>query len=663
MAEIQNIALRFGLDLSGLKKDLDKLNGALEGQAGKLKNIGGSLSKNLSLPLGIASAASVKLATDMNRGMSLISTLIPGNADRIRDLRTELQDLSLDAGRGFGEVVQGAYDTLSAFGDSEDATDKLAVAIDNAKAGAGEASQALGVLSGVTKAYSDTSLEAIKRTGDMTQMTITLGQTTLPRLSRGMQLVTSSAAGANVSQEELFATMATGTGVLGTASQVATRLKAAISSVKKPQADLAKVMEDAGYKTGAAWIQGEGLQGVMKQIADASDKTGKSVEQYVGSTEAADVVQLLARGSADKYVQALDAMHNSAGTLDAAIQAQATGVGSFADSLDKLKSIGMTVAQVIGGVFADSFQILLGPAVEKLIGFVKGLRDRFEDMHPATKGLITVVTGLAIAAGPVIAGLGALLSLLPLLSAGVGILAGAGIGLNAAFLPITGTIAAVVAGGYLLWRNWDKITAFVKKNFRPQIEALKKTFNEAKKTIRLVAAAVFTVLKQKWGQIAPLVKGYFDGIVHQAKALWAVVSGLFKINLDIVLGGIRFFLALFRGDWSGALDVIRQTASNVWDSLRDIFLKGVDAILGTLEAWLGWIPGWGDKIGAARQAIADRMESIAATSAAAEKKIVEESQAEEVSLVEAHQETLTATEASGAFVNGILDRIRKDQGL
>lgn len=92
----------------------------------------------------------------------------------------------------------------------------------------------VNALAAVTKAYSDTSAEAVAHVADLSFETIRLGQTTMPELANAIQSATGSAAALGVSQEELYAGFASLTGVIGSTDTVGTALNTLYNKMLKP---------------------------------------------------------------------------------------------------------------------------------------------------------------------------------------------------------------------------------------------------------------------------------------------------------------------------------------------------------------------------------------------------------------------------------------------
>jgi len=123
-----------------------------------------------------------------------------------------------------------------------------------------------------------------------------------------------------------------------------------------------------------------------------------------------------------------------------------------------------------------------------------------------------------------------------------------------------------------------------------------KEHPELAKQITLVAGALGIFLTIAGGILilAPKIKAAWISLqlVFTASPWGAIIAG---IGL-LVAAGI-----LLWQNW----DKVSAFFSNVWATMKNAVLTGVEAMLGYLEKFLGWIPGIGDKIKSARDSIAD----------------------------------------------------------
>ena len=192
-----------------LFRNLRRTRGDLHktGQAGVAS---GAALGALTAALGGIAVAAGRASMALNRGMANVATLIPANTARVSALKEQVQALSVAHGKQSQDLVGGLYQTISAFGDRAGQTmEILRINSEAATAGVATTEQALALTSAVTKAYGDTSAEAVRHAADLALTTVRLGQTDFPQLAAAIGKTTPLAAKLGVTQEELAASFAT----------------------------------------------------------------------------------------------------------------------------------------------------------------------------------------------------------------------------------------------------------------------------------------------------------------------------------------------------------------------------------------------------------------------------------------------------------------------
>ena len=210
-----------------------------------------------------AGAAATSMATEFNEGLSEVATLIPGQKERLDELRGSVQELAVAYGTDTGGLTAGLYEGISAWGDTADTVAILDTNVKAAKAGVASTSDAIALTSAVTKGYNDVTAEAVQKAADLAFKTVELGQTNFPQLAAAIGAVVPLASELTVTQEELFGVMATATGVTGTASEVSTQFRGVLAGLMQPTKDMAMLYEEMGVESGKALIEQEGLQGAL----------------------------------------------------------------------------------------------------------------------------------------------------------------------------------------------------------------------------------------------------------------------------------------------------------------------------------------------------------------------------------------------------------------
>ena len=341
--------------------------------------------------LTAAAAASVNMANKFNEGFSRVATLIPGATARIKELQENVLDLSPAVGKTTQDLTDGLYEIVSGFGDSADSAKTLTLAAKAAAAGSSTTKEAIALLSAVTKGYGDTSLDAQKKVSDLAFTTLKLGQTSMSELASSIQKTTSSSKELGVTQEELFSVFASGTGVIGGAAEVATKLQAAYTELMKPGDALLEAFEKLGVQTGAELIQKfGGLQGAFNALKKVADETGVAVNTLFGSAQAGSLVLYEAGAGAAKATASLEAMQNVVGATDEAF-AETTehGVNSFGFQLQQLQLNAQKMTIKLGQELIPTLQTLLKP--------VMSIVNLLASASPGWMALIGTMTKSAVA--------------------------------------------------------------------------------------------------------------------------------------------------------------------------------------------------------------------------------------------------------------------------
>ena len=378
---------------------LDAVGARLQTAGRRMQSVGRGMTKGITLPIIGAGIAIGRTSLQFSRGMGDVASLLPGNTKRVSELRAEVLRLGPEVGASLTDVSQGLYQTLSAFGDTADTAKILEINARSARAGAASVGDAVNLTSAVTKAYGDTSAKAVGKVSDLALQTVKLGQTTFPELAASIGRVTPLTSELGVSTEELFATMATFTGVTGPAAEVSTQLRGALQALMAPTADAAAAIKGAGYESGKALVQQRGLAGSIEFLTAQADKSGKPLASYIGSIEGQTIALGLAGAQGDEYRRKLGEMGKAQGVTGRAFEAATSGAGEQAFTFDQAKAKAEALAVVLADGAAPALRDMLTaarPVVDKIVG----LAQAFSDASPRTQGLIVKSLALAAALGP-----------------------------------------------------------------------------------------------------------------------------------------------------------------------------------------------------------------------------------------------------------------------
>ena len=487
MATIARMNVMLGMDSKDFERGVKDAEAAGESLSNKLGKIGQNMTAGVTLPIMGAAAAALKFSTDLNTSMANIASLGVAN-DRVVELKGNIQDMAVRTGKSTDDLAQGAYQVISAFGDTAETAAILEINAKSAAAGLADTSEAIALTSAVTKGYGDTSAKAVQQASDLALQTVALGQTTFPELAGSIGAVTPLAANLGVAQQELFAVMATGTGVTGNASAVATQMRGTLQSLMAPTESMTELMTSMGYETAQAMIEGEGYQGTMAAILAAAKASDTPLQSYIGSIEGQTLALALGGPLADSYAEKLTAMGGAVGATDKAFAAQTQGINKAGFTMKQLAIKAQVVAQKIGDglapALASVFDIVT-PLVDKVIE----LADLFSQADAATQTWIVGAVALVAALGPILA-------IMPAIATAIGVL----------FSPVGLVIAAVVALGTAWATNFGGI--------------------------QTITSRVIGTLVEVFADISETITSFSEGYLDTTELIWNIGNALTGGNAD-----------------------------------------------------------------------------------------------------------------------------------
>ncbi|KST91549.1 Phage tail length tape-measure protein [Lactococcus lactis subsp. lactis] len=241
-----------------------------------------------------------------------------------------------------------------------------------------------------------------------------------------------------------------------------------------------------------------------------------------------------------------------------------------------------TFAGVVGGIIA------VGTAIETFVGFLGGLA--------------AIITG----AGGVTGAIGSL----------VAILGG----------PITIAIAAAIAVGVLLYKNWDEIKEAaanlgkwigekwddIKKATGDAWDNVKKAtsdkWNEAKKSVSDTADSIGTKVSTKWSEVKKGTSDAWDNVKNWTSSKWndtktAVHSTADSIGSKVsskwneIKSGTSTAWENVRSSVSNAANNARDNASNAWSNMKDRMGGYANSIKSTAKSAFDNVASWASDMG------------------------------------------------------------------
>jgi TP901 family phage tail tape measure protein len=442
---IADLVVKIGADVSGLKNAASQVDGEFSGivKAGeKMQAIGGTLTTYVTAPILAAAGAAIKLASDVDKGVSEVVTLFGLSGDAATDMTNKLKKgiagVSNEVGIAQTVITEGLYNAISAGIPEENVFDFMTVAAQASIAGVTDVNTAVDGITTAINAYG-LSAEDAQRVSDSMFAAVQGGKTTFGELSAALFNVAPAAAAAGVSMEEVNAGIATLTASGVPTSVATTQLRAALTGLQRPSEDLDKIFQKLGYESAQVAIESKGLGFALDAVKTASNGNNGELQKLLGSTEAVSAANIIAGTGAEKFATELDRQANAAGATQKAFDVMQK---STAQQFQKTTTMLQNIAIALGDKLLPLFNDFLGVIQDVLMWF-DGLSDTWQNA-------ILIIAGIAAAVGPVLLVLGKLATLMPAIAAGFALMTGP-IGL--VVLAVTALVAAAVA----IYSNWGGI--------------------------------------------------------------------------------------------------------------------------------------------------------------------------------------------------------------
>jgi|GEM_PF-6135602 len=266
--------------------------------------------------VGAASSLETKLAE--------VSTLLGDKATpQMRKYEKAIRDLSTRTSASAKELTAGLYQVISAGTKGTETVagsmELLETAQKAAVAGLSDTFSAVDVLTTALNSYGQ-STEMAGRFSDILFTTVRLGKINFQQLSSSIGIVTSSAASAGVSFEEVNAAIAAMTALGVPVERAITGMNGIIRVAAKGTKELDKAIMDQLGTTTADILETKGLTGVLEALNKVTGGSVVAMQQLGIEQEAIQGLSVLAGTGIDKFKTSLDVMAGSAGATETAYQ-------------------------------------------------------------------------------------------------------------------------------------------------------------------------------------------------------------------------------------------------------------------------------------------------------------------------------------------------------
>jgi TP901 family phage tail tape measure protein len=432
---------------SGLRGAESRTTASANRMAQDWKKVGEAaetLGKNLSVfvtaPLVAFGATSIKTAGDFEAAMNRVAGITRATGVEFQQLENLAKELGATTQFSASQAADAMGFLAMAGFDTNQIISALPGTLELAAAGSLDLARAADIASNVLTGYG-LQAEEVGRVNDVLALASISANTNVEQLGNAFKFVAPVASAMGVTIEESAA-------AIGIMSDAGIQGEMAGTALRNILAELAKESDTLGvsvYDTNGVMLP---LADILAQLESRGFTTAESMGEF-GMRAGPALQALLSRGSGALR----DLTTNLEGAGGTAARLAATNMEGFNGAVLNLRSAveGLQIAIAQSGLL-DFFQSL----VERLTGVIRQL----STLDPAVLRVITVVSGLAAAVGPLLFVFGRLLVEIPRMVAAFNVLRGAMLVLFAPPLGIFVVAAsAVVALGFYLHGRRDSLTA------------------------------------------------------------------------------------------------------------------------------------------------------------------------------------------------------------
>lgn len=552
-------------------------------------------------------ADAVNNAVEFETQMANVSTLLDGTTEQVSERIGELGDdvlaVSNNTGVATDELTDGLYQIISAVGDSEDAIDQMELAAKAAAAGGATTTDAINLLTAVTKGYGDTSADAFQKASDLSFMTVKLGQTSFPELASSIGKVVPLASALGVEQEELYGAFATLTGVTGSTAEVSTQMKAVMSGLMSPTDGMTKALNSLGYVNANAALESLGLQGTLEALGSTVNGDTQALAKMFSSVEAQTAILALSGAQAGNFVEKTAAMYEATGATEAAFAKQTDTLEYTIKCIKNLgKNFMTSIGRTILPIIKDIAQKLL-PVVQSGLEHIQPI---IENLYSALSPVINVVGDFILGLMPSFEGkLDAMCGLWERMQPVLGELA-------KKYMPIFQNILGKVGG--LFEKIAPVVSQFV-ESLLPILAQLLGALAPIINTIVDSLSPVFDMIGNLVSSLLPALAeliGFLADIFEVAAPyISEIIGGVLERIVSVVGNIIGVFTGLcdfisnaFAGNLEAAWNGIVSSLANIIKGIANCALLFITPVVEIINAVItgingiaipDWVPGIGGK--------------------------------------------------------------------
>ncbi|MED4916708.1 phage tail tape measure protein [Geobacillus thermodenitrificans] len=587
-----------------MQERLSSVGNNLRDVGQRMQSVGQSMATSMgaaATAIGGALGFAVKKSMDFEAQIDRVGAIAGATPSELKKLEKASLDLGASTSKSATEVAEG-MEIMAAMGYN---TNQILAAMPGIIAAAEASGEDMALVADtVSSALNSFGLEAAEaaRVADVLAQAANDSAAGIKDMQYTFKYAAPVASQLGISLEQLAAAaeIMANNGIRG--EQAGTTLRAALIRLSDPPKEAAATLKELGVRVKDSSGKMLPFNQIIAQLSKSTEKMGNAQKiaalSTIFGTEAASGMLTVIEAGPEKFDELTKSLENSAGASQEAAQKMKDNLKG---SLEELQGAFETAQIIIGNALA--------PAIEKVARYIQNLIDRFNNLSPSAQKTIATIGAVAAVLAALGAGIGVTLGIIGAAASGIGALstafgtvagviskAGGMIGLfskalglitnpvGIAILAITGLVTV----GLLVYKNWDKIKAFLLATWNAIKAAAKVVWDGLKSYFTTMLNIYKTIFTTVWNAIKTALTTVWNAIKRTAStvfnAIKTAISTIFNTIRSVVTSVWNGIKSTLTSIWNG----LKSTASSVWNGIKSVISNVVNGIRSTVSnVWNG----------------------------------------------------------------------------
>ena len=457
----------------------------------KISAVGQELTTKVTLPLAAVGTVAVTKFAEVDKTMQLTNATMGNTAEQADLLNQAMKDAAANSTFGMNDAATATLNFARAGLTAEQAAAALAPAMNLAAGEGGNldtvSAGLVATINGFGGSFDDAAAYA-----DVFANACNNSALDIDSLSEAMSIAAPifKTAGYSVNDAALYMGVMANAGI--DANTAANALKTGMARLVKPAKEGQEWMDKLGISVTNA-------DGSMKDSITIQRELNAAFSGLSESEQIAAASAIFGKNQMSNWLALINTAPGEVSELSEALAVEGTTaemsqamMSGFGGSIEKLKSSIDVAATSLGQALAPTIS-KVADAIQRAVDWFNSLSDEQREMI-AKIGLVVAAIGpLLLVVGKVISLAGTIMTLAPAIGTAITVMTGP-IGL------VVAAIAAVIAIGVALYKNWDKIKAKAQEiggAIKEKFENMKKAVSEKMTAMKNAVAEKFNAIKEK----------------------------------------------------------------------------------------------------------------------------------------------------------------------